>query len=194
MIAEIELRGWTHDGNLRHASYKGLRENQDNAAVFDIAERPARALDPFEERPIEPGRSRAAGRANHLLTLLTPNSSADAPIWSDLVDTLEVRVRQYQFRGGNVLRHTLLIASTWDRHDVVLSREQPSQRKLGEADAFRRGERGELFCNLDVLGEIRRRPPPEVLPEIVGGVLIARCYVASQETTRQRGIGNQSDA
>jgi bifunctional non-homologous end joining protein LigD len=41
LIAEIEFRGWTHDGNLRHASYKGLREVQDNAAVFDINERPA---------------------------------------------------------------------------------------------------------------------------------------------------------
>lgn len=40
LIAEIEFRGWTHDGNLRHASYKGLREVQDNAAVFDMSEEP----------------------------------------------------------------------------------------------------------------------------------------------------------
>lgn len=36
LIAEIDFRGWTDDGNLRHASYKGLREVQDNAAVFKI--------------------------------------------------------------------------------------------------------------------------------------------------------------
>lgn len=36
LIAEIEFRGWTDDGSLRHASYKGLREVQDNAAVFEI--------------------------------------------------------------------------------------------------------------------------------------------------------------
>lgn len=36
LIAEIEYRAWTHDGKLRHASYKGLREVQDNAAVYEI--------------------------------------------------------------------------------------------------------------------------------------------------------------
>lgn len=39
LIAEIEFRGWTADGNLRHASFKGLREVQDNAAVFEISDR-----------------------------------------------------------------------------------------------------------------------------------------------------------
>ncbi len=38
LIAEIEYRAWTDDGKLRHASYKGLREVQDNAAVYRIAE------------------------------------------------------------------------------------------------------------------------------------------------------------
>lgn len=35
LIAEIEYRAWTHDGKLRHASYKE-RELQDNAAVHEI--------------------------------------------------------------------------------------------------------------------------------------------------------------
>lgn len=39
LIAEIEYRAWTDDGKLRHASYKGLREVQDNAAIMDLAER-----------------------------------------------------------------------------------------------------------------------------------------------------------
>jgi len=36
LIAEIEYRAWTEDGKLRHASYKGLRDKHDNAAVYEI--------------------------------------------------------------------------------------------------------------------------------------------------------------
>ncbi|MBY5733418.1 ATP-dependent DNA ligase [Rhizobium leguminosarum] len=36
LVAEIEYRAWTHDGKLRHASYKGLREEQDQAVVFKL--------------------------------------------------------------------------------------------------------------------------------------------------------------
>jgi bifunctional non-homologous end joining protein LigD len=38
LIAEIEYRGWTDDGKLRHASYKGLRDVQDNAAIYKLGE------------------------------------------------------------------------------------------------------------------------------------------------------------
>ncbi|MGV1908500.1 MULTISPECIES: non-homologous end-joining DNA ligase [Agrobacterium] len=36
LIAEIEYRGWTSDEKLRHSSFKGLREIQDNAEVYTI--------------------------------------------------------------------------------------------------------------------------------------------------------------
>jgi bifunctional non-homologous end joining protein LigD len=36
LIAEIEFRAWTLDGKLRHPSYKGLRERQDNADIFRL--------------------------------------------------------------------------------------------------------------------------------------------------------------
>lgn len=34
IAAEIAYRGWTHDDKLRHASFKGLRENADGVAAF----------------------------------------------------------------------------------------------------------------------------------------------------------------
>ncbi|MGO7576619.1 non-homologous end-joining DNA ligase [Rhizobium ruizarguesonis] len=37
LIAEIEYRAWTDDGKLRHASFKGLREVQDNAEIYEIS-------------------------------------------------------------------------------------------------------------------------------------------------------------
>lgn len=36
LIAEIEFRAWTTDEKLRHTSYKGLREFQDNADVYRL--------------------------------------------------------------------------------------------------------------------------------------------------------------
>lgn len=36
LTAEIEYRAWTDDGKLGYASYKGLREMQDSAAVYCI--------------------------------------------------------------------------------------------------------------------------------------------------------------
>ncbi|KQT58553.1 MULTISPECIES: non-homologous end-joining DNA ligase [unclassified Aureimonas] len=37
LVAEIEFRGWTGDGKLRHASFKGLRDEADQAEVMEIA-------------------------------------------------------------------------------------------------------------------------------------------------------------
>ncbi|MGO7266121.1 non-homologous end-joining DNA ligase [Rhizobium johnstonii] len=36
LIAEIAYRGWTGDGKLRQSSYKRLREQQDDAIIFDL--------------------------------------------------------------------------------------------------------------------------------------------------------------
>lgn len=39
LIAEIEYRAWTDVGKLRHASYKGRRDMQDNAAIYKRGKR-----------------------------------------------------------------------------------------------------------------------------------------------------------
>jgi len=37
IIAEIAFRAWTDDGKLRHASFKGLREDADEASIYEIS-------------------------------------------------------------------------------------------------------------------------------------------------------------
>ncbi|MGO7817924.1 hypothetical protein ACC684_11660 [Rhizobium ruizarguesonis] len=36
LIAEIEYRAWTDDEKLRHASYKGLRDEADDETVLEL--------------------------------------------------------------------------------------------------------------------------------------------------------------
>lgn len=36
LAAEIQFRGWTSDGKLRHASFKGLREIEDSFEIYDL--------------------------------------------------------------------------------------------------------------------------------------------------------------
>ncbi|WP_164828567.1 non-homologous end-joining DNA ligase [Sinorhizobium meliloti] len=37
LVAEVEYRAWTDDGKLRHASFKGIRSREDEAAVFQFS-------------------------------------------------------------------------------------------------------------------------------------------------------------
>jgi bifunctional non-homologous end joining protein LigD len=37
LVAEVNYGAWTHDGKLRHASFKGLREDADHADVFELS-------------------------------------------------------------------------------------------------------------------------------------------------------------
>lgn len=37
LVAEIQFRGWTDDGKLRHASYKGLRDEADEESVYELS-------------------------------------------------------------------------------------------------------------------------------------------------------------
>ncbi|MDF1631324.1 non-homologous end-joining DNA ligase [Mycoplana sp. MJR14] len=38
LLAEVEFRAWTRDGKLRHASFKGLRDEADEASVYRIGD------------------------------------------------------------------------------------------------------------------------------------------------------------
>jgi bifunctional non-homologous end joining protein LigD len=36
LVAEVEFRGWTSDNKLRHASFKGLRDDADNVRIYEL--------------------------------------------------------------------------------------------------------------------------------------------------------------
>ncbi|WP_144245252.1 hypothetical protein [Sinorhizobium meliloti] len=36
LIAQVEYRAWTDDGKLRHASFKGIRPREDEAAIYEL--------------------------------------------------------------------------------------------------------------------------------------------------------------
>lgn len=85
LVAEIEFAGWTTDGQVRQASFKGLRE--DKPADEVEAEAPASPMenavpDPEVARPA-PKRFRKGARAEVMGVMI---SSPDKPLWPDAGD------------------------------------------------------------------------------------------------------------
>jgi len=36
LVADVEYRAWTDDGKLRHASFKGIRERDDDVEIYSL--------------------------------------------------------------------------------------------------------------------------------------------------------------
>jgi len=78
LVAEVEFRGWTGDRHLRHAAFKGLRE--DKSATEVLFEMPRSQTDP------EAGRARPASRRN------APSTSRAVPAKGGNVDFEGIRL------------------------------------------------------------------------------------------------------
>ncbi len=77
LVAEIEFAGWTGDGMVRQAAFKGLREDKPAAEVE--TELPAQ---PAETAPPKP----APARSGRVEVLGVPLSKPDKPLWPDAED------------------------------------------------------------------------------------------------------------
>ena len=100
LVAEIQFAGWTADGLVRQAAFKGLREDKPAAEV--VAEKPASpntadVLDPeVEAKTPAPTKSfRKGGKANVMGVLI---SHPEKPLWPDAGDdkpVTKVELAQY---------------------------------------------------------------------------------------------------
>ena len=100
LVAEIQFAGWTADGLVRQAAFKGLREDKPAGEV--VAEKPASPVeadvpDPEveAEKPALTKSFRKGGKANVMGVLI---SNPDKPLWPDAGDkkpVTKVELAQY---------------------------------------------------------------------------------------------------
>ena len=76
LVAEIEFAGWTGDGMVRQAAFKGLRDDKPAAEVE--ADKPAKASKTSLARP-----GRAAAKKGQPIVMGVVLSHPDKPLWSD---------------------------------------------------------------------------------------------------------------
>src|SRR4051794_4251774 len=89
LVAEVELRGWTTDGLLRHASFKGLRDDKDAAEV--VREAAARSFGKAALCPTTPTISRL--------------THPDRVLWPDVGLTKQGLAEYYADIAGWALPH-----------------------------------------------------------------------------------------
>lgn len=107
LVAEIEFAGWTADGLVRQAAFKGLREDKPAAEVE--AEKPAsptRTATPQPAVPASAARPRRSGKIEVMGVLI---SNPDKPLWPDAFDgrpvTKEDLARYYEAVGPWLIEH-----------------------------------------------------------------------------------------
>ncbi len=85
LVAEIEFRGWTGDAHLRHASFRGLRE--DKQAVDVVLEVPAGSK--ASRKPVAPSKTPSVGKAAEEARRRVALTHPDRLYWSEAGVTKE---------------------------------------------------------------------------------------------------------
>ncbi|OWV66148.1 ATP-dependent DNA ligase [Rhizobium sp. N122] len=108
LVAEIEFAGWTADGIVRQAAFKGLREDKPAREVK--AERPARPEETEVPEPAADVKARPVRRKGAKAEVMgVMISNPDKPLWPDANDrrpvTKEELARYYEAVGGWMIAH-----------------------------------------------------------------------------------------
>jgi bifunctional non-homologous end joining protein LigD len=108
LVAEIEFAGWTGDGLVRQAAFKGLREDKPAAEVE--AETARKNVELAEPKPKRAKKAAAPAKASGSNVVMNqPISNPDKPLWPDAgdgepVSKLEL-ARYYESIGAWMLPH-----------------------------------------------------------------------------------------
>jgi bifunctional non-homologous end joining protein LigD len=97
LVAEIEFAGWTGDGNVRQAAFKGLREDKPAGEIR--AEHPTRGEEPDLPTPAPKGRgNRIKGGSD--LVMGVAISKPDKPLWPEPDSYTKLDLAQYLEKVG----------------------------------------------------------------------------------------------
>ncbi|MEP9380380.1 DNA ligase D [Aquabacter sp. CN5-332] len=107
LVAEIEFAGWTADGLVRQAAFKGLREDKPAAEVE--ADKPASPTKTDVPQPAVPASSKPARRGGKVDVMGVRISNPDKPLWPNANDgkpvTKEDLARYYEAVGPWLIEH-----------------------------------------------------------------------------------------
>jgi bifunctional non-homologous end joining protein LigD len=108
LVAEIEFEGWTADGLVRQAAFKGLREDKPAAEVeVEKPASPDKTDTPEPAPPAKPRPARRKGAKAEVIGVLI--SSPDKPLWPDAGDgepvTKEDLARYHEAVGSWLIEH-----------------------------------------------------------------------------------------
>ncbi len=107
LVAEIEFAGWTSDGLVRQAAFKGLRADKPAAEVE--AEKPASPTKTDVPQPAVPASAKSSRRGGKVDVMGVMISNPDKPLWPDALDgtpvTKEDLARYYEAVGPWLIEH-----------------------------------------------------------------------------------------
>jgi bifunctional non-homologous end joining protein LigD len=102
LVADVEFRGWTHDLHVRHAAFKGLREDKDPHEVVREA-----ANGSADEAPSPPKRQRAATAGGEAAVAGITLTHPDRILWEDQGVTKQGLAEFYEEIADWILPHLL---------------------------------------------------------------------------------------